>query len=158
MQRLDVFFDSPRPRTEDRRRKTEDRRLKTRDRKDPRSRDVFIKTTKHLCAALACRSLPGDRFESSSSWQADFLPGKGLYQRPGGGTRGSAGNIVTRCVKIIDFLWLDCCWLSKFNHNMQHNQRTGDALLKNNVKLVKKKEGSSWNIFYKLDFLLLYKL
>lgn len=33
------------------------------------------------------------------------------------------GSNVTRCVKIIDFPWLDCCWLSKFNHNMQQRKR-----------------------------------
>lgn len=33
------------------------------------------------------------------------------------------GSNVTRCVKIIDFPWLDCCWLSKFNHNMQKRDR-----------------------------------
>lgn len=40
-----------------------------------------------------------------------------------------SGN-VTRCVKIIDFPWLDCCWLSKFNHNMHHETwRSEDRLL-----------------------------
>lgn len=110
--------------------------------------DVFIKTTKHLCAALACpcrcrvkdedektKSIAGwDRLRAfrhgatrrdakrrlldSSASSSACGSASPVARRPSG-----CGSNVTRCVKIIDFPWLDCCWLSKFNHNMQQPKR-----------------------------------
>lgn len=86
--------------------------------------DVFIKTTKHLCAALACpcpcrrrrrvreRERRRRRSQAKIVWAKLFVMGQRL-----------PGSNVTRCVKIIDFPWLDCCWLSKFNHNMAAEER-----------------------------------